>query len=493
VSVFRADTDGANDPFDVAREVVTTCVVASPISRCLLTGTDVSPSDFGPGAYDVVVAAALLSSGTPPVFGRAVDSVRVDIPVDPLVLPEAPGVPVFGYVDGEFERATVTWLPVLDERTGGSEILYYERALHASGDATTSLASCFVNVARVGNSPEPLPFVAAEAATVLSCAATGLARGSAYMARSRARTLAGWGPWSDFSEPFVAAVLPGEPTLLAAQPGSRSVNLAFEAPSDDGGAAVEAYEFSIDAGASWNAFEPLVARDDVPAVIEGLVNGVTYSVRLRARNAVGEGPASNELSFVPRAGDVGVPASFSAVAGNAKGWLLFELSPAALAVDVSVNEQDWSRIGVAELRMPYLLAGLENDTEYCVRIREVGESGPGAVAEAACMTPSEAAALAPDMDLSVDAAEGPIEVAVTDGFGELTFDFLLHNTGDIALPNVWLRPLGIPERATLLHIAPTDGRGTITPYPGIWYWEGVNLEVAGTATIRIIVRLEVEP
>jgi large repetitive protein len=489
VLVFRADSLSPSDPFDVEREVVASCDVLSPITRCLLTGTESSPTDFAPGEYDVVVAAAL-ASGVPLEFGRAIESVRVSIPAVGD-LPAAPGVPVFGYVPGVFERATTTWSPVVGEATGGSEVLYYERALHSAGNEVVALSSCFVNVSGVGNSPEEISFAGdALGDGRLSCDVVNLPRGWSFTARARARTVAGWGPWSAFSPVFTASVLPGAPELLEVVAGSTWGDLSFRAPADDGGAAVQAYEFSLDAGESWRSFDPVVWRDDAPVLLSGLVNGVTYSVVLRARNPVGVGPVSNSLSFTPRADDVGVPLRFRVIPGDARGWLLFEFSESASAVEVSLDDGAWLRTDLNVLEVPYLLADLTNNQAYCVRTREVGPTGPGAASAAVCFTPSGEAAAAPDLDLVVEAPDRAIEVIEVDGMGELTFDFVLSNTGEIDFENVWLKPFGIPTGAELISIVPVGERGTITQYPVSWYWEGVNLLVGGKATIRITIRLE---
>jgi hypothetical protein len=489
VLIFRADSVSDADPFDVARPVVASCEVVSPVTRCLVTGTELSPSDFAPGEYDVVVAAALVSSD-PPEFGRAIESVRFTVPGSQVSLPGAPGVPVFGYVPGVFERATTTWSGLVGEATGGSEVLYYERALHRAMDALTPITSCFVNVSGVGNSPEALTFAGSQSDAFVACDATALERGLSYMARSRARTVAGWGPWSAFSDVFTASVLPGAPTLVEVQPGSTWGDVSFQGPADNGGAAIQAFEFTLDGGESWRRFEPNVWRDDAPALLTNLVNGVTYTLSVRAVNPVGAGPTSNTLSFTPRADDVGVPLRFRVVPGNQRAWLLFEFSEVATAVEVSLDEGAWVRTELADLVVPYLLPSLTNDQEYCVRVREVGPTGPGATSAAVCFTTSSEAAAAPDLELVVEAPERAVEVIKVDGRGQLAFDFILSNTGEIDFENVWLKPLGIPEGAELVSIEPVGERGSITQYPMSWYWEGVNLLVGGQATIRITIRLE---
>ena len=63
-----------------------------------------------------------------------------------------------------------------------------------------------------------------------------LANGIAYIARVRACTKAGAGPWSALSSPATPLAPPGTPTLVA-EPlaGDAQLKVAFEAPVDDGG------------------------------------------------------------------------------------------------------------------------------------------------------------------------------------------------------------------------------------------------------------------
>jgi hypothetical protein len=159
-------------------------------------------------------------------------------------------------------------------------------------------------------------------------------------------------------------------------------------------------------------------------------------------------------------------------------------------VEVSLDEGAWVRTDLANLVVPYLLPSLTNGQEYCVRVREVGPTGPGATSAAVCLTTSSEAAAVPDLELVVEAPERAVEVIKVDGRGQLAFDFILSNTGEIDFENVWLKPLGIPAGAELISIEPVGERGSITQYPMSWYWEGVNLLVGGQATIRITIRLE---
>lgn len=98
---------------------------------------------------------------------------------------------------------------------------------------------------------------------------------------------------------------PAAPTSLVASPGDGEISLAFTAGAD-AGSAITNHEFSTDDGTNWTAFNPPLATS--PVVITGLTNGTTYSIRLRAVNAVGSGAASGSVSATP----VGIPIVFRA-------------------------------------------------------------------------------------------------------------------------------------------------------------------------------------
>ena len=121
----------------------------------------------------------------------------------------------------------------------------------------------------------------------------GLTNGTEYSVKLRATNAAGAGTAS-------AAVLvtpvttANAPTDLVATPGTTDMSVAFTAPTDDGGADITNYKYSINGGTDWTAFDPVDVA--TPVVIAGLTAETTYSVKLRAVNSVGDGTASGAIS-----------------------------------------------------------------------------------------------------------------------------------------------------------------------------------------------------
>lgn len=91
--------------------------------------------------------------------------------------------------------------------------------------------------------------------------------------------------------------VPGVPEVSVVTAGNASINLEFGPPLDDGGRPVTTYQASLDGG-SWFDLV-LLSEDPHTAVIPGLTNGHTYSVRVRAVNGVGASAASAPVSVTP--------------------------------------------------------------------------------------------------------------------------------------------------------------------------------------------------
>ncbi len=93
-----------------------------------------------------------------------------------------------------------------------------------------------------------------------------------------------------------AATAPAAPTISAVDEGDAKLVVSFDGPADDGGEAVDRYEYSID-GTTWVN----VDRASTTFEITGLANGTEYEVRVRAVNVVGFGAQSAVKTGRPRA------------------------------------------------------------------------------------------------------------------------------------------------------------------------------------------------
>lgn len=140
---------------------------------------------------------------------------------------------------------------------------------------------------------------------------SSLSNGTTYQVKIRARNSAGPGTESNSvnGTPVGAATAPGAPTISAITAGDTQLSVAFTAPGSNGGAAITNYDYSTDNGGTWTT--PSSASTSSPLVITGLTNSTSYTVKIRARNSVGPGTASNAVSGTPMAAPQSPPPSSS--------------------------------------------------------------------------------------------------------------------------------------------------------------------------------------
>ena len=117
---------------------------------------------------------------------------------------------------------------------------------------------------------------------------SGLRNGTTYELQARAKNARGWGAWSTSTLGTAGTPSPPEINTLAK---NASLDLSWAAPSDNG-SAVSGYDVQYRNASSggWSSWSH--AGTTRSATITGLTNNTEYEVRVRARNAVGNGPWS---------------------------------------------------------------------------------------------------------------------------------------------------------------------------------------------------------
>ena len=172
----------------------------------------------------------------------------------------------------------------------GSAILRYEYALTETVSGAT--------VVPLGTK------VPGSNADTTSFTITGLTNGVNYTIRLRAVNSVGpAGTWD--SQPIIPATFPTAPRNLRAEPGDTQVTLQWTAPQSDGGKVIEEYQYQQKAGNSaYGSWATITGSDENTTGhnVTGLTNGTSYSFKVRAKNSVGEGPESNEVTVVPVTG-----------------------------------------------------------------------------------------------------------------------------------------------------------------------------------------------
>jgi predicted RecA/RadA family phage recombinase len=128
---------------------------------------------------------------------------------------------------------------------------------------------------------------------------SGLTGGTTYPIQLRAVNSVGSGCGSaTMSTTTLVPVSPNEPTSVVATAGLNGANIAFTAPSNDGGGAITSYEYSINNGSSWTA----IASTSSPLNIGSLTNCTEYTIKIRAVNVAGGGTASAAVTVTPQNG-----------------------------------------------------------------------------------------------------------------------------------------------------------------------------------------------
>lgn len=124
---------------------------------------------------------------------------------------------------------------------------------------------------------------------------TGLTNGTLYSVSIKAVNSEGT---SDSSNTLTATpgAVPDAPTIDFI--GSLDEGLqVFFTEGDDGGFSITNYEYSIDNGSTYTAFDP--AQSSSPLTISGLSNNTEYDVSIKAVNSIGTSPASNTVAQTP--------------------------------------------------------------------------------------------------------------------------------------------------------------------------------------------------
>ena len=154
----------------------------------------------------------------------------------------------------------------------------------------------------------------------------GLAPGSTRYYRVAAINSAGAGPTSNVAEATTEATIPRAPTgLTATANGTMSIDLAWMAPADDGGAEIDGYRVQVSTtnGLTWNTLVSNTGSATTAYTHAGLEPASTRHYQVAAINAVGRSPESNRASATT---DAALPDAPRNLTANAQGTSQIKLS-----------------------------------------------------------------------------------------------------------------------------------------------------------------------
>ena len=230
---------------------------------------------------------------------------------------------------------------------------------------------------------------------------TGLTAGTRYefLVRGRVVHTVTQGSVIATTTGIAATTVPAKPTGLTARGLSRSVLLRWTNPND---ATITGYQYRQKAaGGSYGAWTAVPAGGVRTSTYEisGLTNGTAYTFRIRAVNARGNSPDSDEVTATPTARTTpAAPANLTAAAGNTQVRLSWNNRRDASITRWEVRRKagnaaygNWTAIsGSGPATTGHVVQNLTNGTLYTFQVRAVSAGGNGA-ASSASATPNVAA------------------------------------------------------------------------------------------------------
>ena len=316
-----------------------------------------------------------------------------------------PGAPTGLSATGAEDQVSLSWTA---GAANGGTLSRYE---YSSDDGTTWRTT--------GGTATEYDVTQTSAATPVN-----LVAGTSYTFRVRAVNEYGNSPASA-SQAATPTTHPAEITNLTATHGDATVTLKWTAPSI-GGTAITSYDYSTDDGGTWRTTgstgtEYGVTQTSAASPVN-LVNGTEYTFKVRARNKVGAGGASNSVSATPRT-TPGAPTGLGATPKNAQVDLAWT-APGDGGASISDYEYstdggtNWASTGSAAASYEVTQTSaaspvnLVNGTEYQFAVRAVNSEGSGRASSVVNATPREAA-VAPEQVTGLTAVAGDAQVALS--------------------------------------------------------------------------------
>jgi fibronectin type III domain protein len=284
-----------------------------------------------------------------------------------------PAAPTLGTVTRGVRSLGVSWTAPAD----------------TAGEAVKSYVITYVNQTTTGSATKTV--LAPASSTTL----TGLANGTSYSVSVQAKNDAGLGAASS-SQVQSTYGLPAPPTSFAAALADGGASLSWQPSASDGGTPITSYALTIVGGGSTTnqSFDPGTACtvSGCSANVTGLTNGVNYSLRLSAVNAVGKSTMA-QTTVVPYAVP-GSPTSVGATGGPKKVVVTWE-PPSATGGGVTKYTVTLTG-GVSPVVMTVsastacsgdpctaTVGGLADGTMYTVTVKAVNPAGASAPSSSA--------------------------------------------------------------------------------------------------------------
>ena len=173
---------------------------------------------------------------------------------------------------------------------------------------------------------------------------------------------------------------PGVPTINAITATDDGISIAFTAPASTGGSPITNYFYSLDDGQTYVGFSP--AQTTSPLLVNGLVGGTAYDVKIRAANVVGEGTASTKTAITYLA-KPGAPTIGSITPGNQELSITFTAPASDGGASITNymysldNGVTFVSFSPAQTTSPLRITNLIAGTSYSIKILATNSVGQG--------------------------------------------------------------------------------------------------------------------
>jgi len=123
---------------------------------------------------------------------------------------------------------------------------------------------------------------------------TGLPNATRYQVKIRAINAKGTGQASAAVTASTPVLVPGKPYFTSIIKGRTTLTLDFDAPSNDGGAPISNYTYSLDRGLTWTVVSPASTLTHIVIPVQSYT---AYPIALAAINSAGRGAAVTQVAL----------------------------------------------------------------------------------------------------------------------------------------------------------------------------------------------------
>ena len=299
-----------------------------------------------------------------------------------------------------------------------------------------------------------------------------LTNGQSYQVRVRMTSSAGSSDWSQATTDTPAPEAPSAPEVPALTPGNGQLGVSWTAPSDNG-ADISDYDVQYRQGNTDGWTDYPFSDTGTSTTIDGLTNGQSYQVQVRAINSAGNGRWSDSATGTPGVIAPNAPRAPLLTSGNGQlgvSWTAPSDNGADISdYDVQYREgssRDWSDHPFSDTGTSTTIDGLTNARSYQVQVRATNSTGNGRWSDRTTGTPGAIVPNAPNAPL------------LTPGNGQLGVSWTApsDNDADITGYDVQYREGSSGDWSD----HPFSGTGTSTAIDGLTNGRSYQVQVRAT-------------